>query len=61
MVAVSKGCMDENSYGLSCHFCGKCGREFTQNGIDDSQVKPKNLNSKIQKEFILENNMIKLR
>ena len=61
MVAVSKGCINECSYGLSCDFCGKCGRQFTKNGIDDSQVKSKNLNFKIPVEFIVENNVIKVR
>lgn len=53
MVEVSEGCMNENTYRLSCHYCGKCGRKFTWNGIDDSQVKPRNLNPEIQKEFII--------
>lgn len=41
MVDISVGCVSENTYGISCHYCGKCGRKFTMNGIDDSEVIPK--------------------
>ena len=41
MLDVSVGCVSENTYGISCHYCEKCGRKFTANGIDDSQVIPK--------------------
>ena len=38
MVDISVGCTNENTYGTSCVHCGKCGRKFTMNGIDDSKV-----------------------
>lgn len=38
MVDISVGCTNENTYGTSCVHCGKCGRKFTMNGIDDSEV-----------------------
>ena len=38
MIKISVGCTNENTYGLSCVKCGKCGRKFTSNGIDDSEV-----------------------
>ena len=38
MVEISVGCINEDTYGLFCHKCGKCGRKFTMNGIDDSEV-----------------------
>lgn len=38
MVDISVGCINENTYGTSCVHCGKCGRKFTMNGIDDSKV-----------------------
>ena len=38
MVDISVGCTNENTYGISCHHCGECGRKFTRNGIDDSEV-----------------------
>ena len=38
MVGISIGCINENTYGISCVHCGKCGRKFTYNGIDDSRV-----------------------
>lgn len=38
MVDISVGCTNENTYGISCVHCGKCGRKFTMNGIDDSDV-----------------------
>lgn len=38
MVDVSVDCINKNTYGISCVFCGKCGRKFTVNGIDDSEV-----------------------
>lgn len=41
MVDISVGCVSENTYGISCHHCGKCGRKFTMQGIDDSEVIPK--------------------
>jgi hypothetical protein len=38
MVDISVGCTNENTYGLSCVKCGRCGRKFTINGIDDGEV-----------------------
>ena len=38
MVDISVGCTNENTYSLSCVHCGQCGRKFTMNGIDDSEV-----------------------
>ena len=38
MVDVSFGCTNTNTYGISCVKCGECGRKFTSNGIDDSEV-----------------------
>ena len=38
MVDISVGCANESTYGISCVYCGKCGRKFTMNGIDDSEV-----------------------
>ena len=38
MVDISVGCTNENTYRTSCVHCGKCGRKFTMNGIDDSKV-----------------------
>ena len=38
MVDISVGCTNENTYGISCVRCGQCGRKFTMNGIDDSEV-----------------------
>ena len=38
MVNISVGCTNENTYSLSCVHCGRCGRKFTMNGIDDSEV-----------------------
>lgn len=38
MVDISVGCANESTYGISCVHCGKCGRKFTMNGIDDSEV-----------------------
>ena len=43
MVDISVGCTNENTYGTSCVHCGKCGRKFTMNGIDDSEVVSKKL------------------
>lgn len=54
MVEVSKGCINESSYGLSCCFCEKCGRKFTKNGIDDSNVKFKKINYNDLKEIYIE-------
>lgn len=38
MVDISVSCTNENTYGASCVHCGKCGRKFTMEGIDDSEV-----------------------
>lgn len=38
MVDISVGCINENTYGISCVHCGQCGRKFTMNGVDDSKV-----------------------
>lgn len=38
MLEVSVGCTNDNTYGVSCHMCGDCGRKFTINGVDDSEV-----------------------
>ena len=38
MIDISVGCTNENAYSLSCVHCGQCGRKFTMNGIDDSDV-----------------------
>ena len=38
MIDISVGCTNENIYNLSCVHCGQCGRKFTMNGIDDSDV-----------------------
>lgn len=43
MVDISVGCVNENTYGISCDHCGKCGRKFTLQGIDDSEVIPKKI------------------
>ena len=40
MVEISVGCVNDNTYRLSCVKCGKCGRKFTMQGIDDSEVIP---------------------
>ena len=40
MVDVSIGCVNDDTYGVSCVHCGKCGRKFSINGIDDSKVIP---------------------
>lgn len=45
MVDVSVGCTNPNTYGISCTHCGKCGRKFTMNGIDDSEVVDKKVES----------------
>ena len=41
MVNISVGCVNDNTYGISCDHCGKCGRKFTMQGVDDSEVIPK--------------------
>ena len=41
MIDISVGCTNENTCSLSCVHCGQCGRKFTMNGIDDSEVIPK--------------------
>ena len=63
MVDISVGCVNENTYGISCHHCGKCGRKFTMNGIDDSEVVNKKikeysefLNSELWKNIEIEIN-----
>ena len=38
MLDVSIGCTNPNTYGVSCTFCGKCGRKWTSHGVDDSEV-----------------------
>lgn len=38
MLDISVGCTNENTYGVSCVKCGDCGRKFTINGVDDSEV-----------------------
>lgn len=38
MVGISVGCTNENTYGICCLHCGKCGRKFSIHGIDDSEV-----------------------
>ena len=40
MVSVSIGCVNDDTYGVSCVHCGECGRKFSINGIDDSKVIP---------------------
>ena len=63
MVDISVGCTNENTYGISCVHCGKCGRKFTIHGIDDSEVIPKKvieysefLQSKLWKNIEIEIN-----
>lgn len=50
MLNISIGCNNDNTYGLSCIKCGECGRKFTMNGVDDSQVIANKLKS--YKEFL---------
>ena len=64
MVDISVGCTNENTYGISCVHCGKCGRKFTMNGIDDSEVVSKKvkeysdfLDSDLWKEIEIEINI----
>lgn len=38
MFEVSVGCVNDGTYGVSCVKCKKCGRKFTEYGIDDSEV-----------------------
>lgn len=38
MLDVSIGCVGQDTYGVSCTFCGKCGRKWTSHGVDDSEV-----------------------
>lgn len=38
MLDVSVGCTNDNTYGVSCVFCGECGRKWTSRGVDDSEV-----------------------
>ena len=40
MLSPSEGCTNPNTYGLSCTFCGNCGRTFSMRGFDDSKVVP---------------------
>lgn len=44
MLSVSVGCTNKDSYGLSCVKCGDCGRKFTMQGVDDSEV----INNKVK-------------
>lgn len=38
MLDVSVGCTNPNTYGVSCVYCGECGRKWTNHGVDDSEV-----------------------
>lgn len=38
MIEPSIGCVNGDTYGVSCVKCKKCGRKFTNDGIDDSEV-----------------------
>ena len=46
MLEVSVGCRNPHTYGLSCTFCKECGRKFTINGVDDSEVVNRNTDMK---------------
>lgn len=50
MLDISVGCTNEDTYGVSCHMCGDCGRKFTVNGVDDSEVVDKK--AKIYKNLL---------
>lgn len=50
MLDTSICCTNTNTYGISCVKCGKCGRKFTSDGVDDSEVIAKNV--KEYREFL---------
>jgi len=69
MLEVSIRCVNKDAYGVSCCKCGKCGRKFTEQGVDDSCVIAHEVNayqnflkSKYWKdvELVLDKGVIKL-